>query len=108
MHFVTRKCIGSSSGFEKGRYVCQRLLGSGTYGRVVQAEDLKYKMQIAVKVTRRGIQAYTDAAEREITFLRQLDGKHGTPKLLRLSPCPLLSLFSLSSLSLPLQRVVRV
>ena len=85
-HFVfrNRQAIGIFiPDFPSGRYICQKLLGSGTYGKVVQCEDLKYNVPCAVKITRRGIQAYKDAATKEIGILRQLEGKKGTPKMLR-------------------------
>ena len=78
-----RGSVDKSVDFPSGRYVCQKLLGSGTYGKVVQCEDLKYNVPCAVKITRRGIQAYKDAATKEIGILRQLEGKKGTPKMLR-------------------------
>lgn len=61
-----------------------RLLGSGVYGRVVECKDHAHKLAtVAIKITRRGLPAYDQAARREIKMLRDLKGLHGTPLLLR-------------------------
>lgn len=77
-------CTFDKSGeFPSGRYVGSGLLGSGTYGRVIECLDQKHKGRVAIKVVRRGCPAYTAAAERERLILRDLDGQSQTPKLLR-------------------------
>lgn len=84
-HFVwTQGCsLDKSTEFPKGRYSGQRLLGSGTYGKVVECIDQKYKARTAVKLIRRGIPAYRECGLREIKILRELGGKCWTPKVLR-------------------------
>ena len=69
--------------YPAGRYCAIRLLGSGTYGKVVECIDQKHKARAAIKVIRRGITAYRLAAEREIRILRDLGGRFNTLKLLR-------------------------
>jgi len=70
--------------FRNGRYNIVRLLGSGTYGKVVEAEDNKYnKTHVAIKLVRREPPLYRVSAKNEIAILRELDGRFGTLKLLR-------------------------
>ena len=68
--------------FPMGRYLGKKLLGSGTYGKVVECVDLKHNAKAAVKVVRRA-PLYRAAAEKEIAILRLLNGSAHTPKLLR-------------------------
>jgi|LauGreDrversion2_3_1035106.scaffolds.fasta_scaffold75951_1 hypothetical protein len=43
--------IDRQAPFAKGRYTVVKLLGSGTYGKVVEAEDGKYdKIHVALKL----------------------------------------------------------
>ena len=43
--------IDKQAPFAKGRYTVVKLLGSGTYGKVVEAEDEKYnKTHVALKL----------------------------------------------------------
>ena len=43
--------IDRQESFPKGRYTVVKLLGSGTYGKVVEAEDNKYnKTPVALKL----------------------------------------------------------
>ena len=61
-----------------------KLLGSGTYGKVVECEDHKYnKTHVAIKLVRREPPLYKISAKNEIAILRELDGRYGTLKLLR-------------------------
>ena len=74
--------LDSSITFPQGRYKVIELIGSGTYGRVIACLDQKYRVNTAIKVVRRTPE-YREAAIKEIRILRDLDGKHFTPKLLR-------------------------
>ena len=47
--------IDRSAEYPKGRYVCESMLGTGIYGRVIKAFDQKHKAWIAVKVVRRSL-----------------------------------------------------
>jgi hypothetical protein len=69
--------------FPNGRYLGAALLGSGTYGKVIECLDQKHHARVAVKAVRRGCPAFKAAAEREIIILRDLNGLSHTPKLLR-------------------------
>jgi len=70
--------------FHNGRYTIVKLLGSGTYGKVVEAEDNKYnKTHVAIKLVRREPPLYRVSAQNEIAILRDLDGRCGNLKLLR-------------------------
>lgn len=84
-HFVFTQgcCLEKCSEFPNGRYLGQKLLGSGTYGKVVECLDQKHKARTAVKLVRRGIPAYRDCALKEIKILRELGGKGWTPRMLR-------------------------
>jgi dual-specificity kinase len=53
------------------RYRVLRLLGQGTFGKVVQALDLHTNEQVAIKIIK-SIQKYRDAAKVEIQILRAL------------------------------------
>ena len=76
--------IDMNEPFRNGRYNVVRLLGSGTYGKVVEAEDNKYnKTHVAIKLVRREPPLYRVSAKNEIAILRELDGRFGTLKLLR-------------------------
>ena len=68
--------------YPDGRYVGLSLVGSGTFGKVVECLDKKYKARVAIKVVRKLV-AYQSAAEREIFILNDLNGLKNTPKLLR-------------------------
>ncbi len=84
-HFVwTPGCtLERSLEFPNGRYLSASLLGSGTYGKVIECLDQKHHARVAVKAVRRGCPAFKAAAEREIIILRDLNGANHTPKLLR-------------------------
>jgi serine/threonine protein kinase len=70
--------------FSQGRYTIVKLLGSGTYGKVVRCEDHKYnRAPVAVKLVRREPQLYRVSAKNEIAILRELGGRCGTVKILR-------------------------
>jgi hypothetical protein len=69
--------------FPNGRYLGASLLGSGTYGKVIECLDQKHNARVAIKAVRRGCPAYKAAAEREIIILRDLNGLSDTPKILR-------------------------
>ena len=69
--------------FPGGRYIGQRLLGSGTYGKVVECVDYKYKAQTAIKLVRRNMPGFREAALKEIQILGTLGGRCGTVQLLR-------------------------
>ena len=71
------------SEFPRGRYIGQKLLGSGTYGKVVECIDQKHQARTAVKLVRRGIQAFKDCALKEIKILKELGGMGWTPRMLR-------------------------
>lgn len=80
----TGSTIDKQEPFPRGRYVVVKLLGSGTYGKVVECEDNKYnKTHVAVKLVRREPPLYRTSAKNEIAILRELDGRYGTLKLLR-------------------------
>lgn len=67
-HFIPRN--GEFLG--GGRYVIRGLLGQGTFGKVVECEDLqKPNTLVAVKVIR-AVQKYRDASKVEIKVLRRL------------------------------------
>lgn len=57
-----------------GRYVCQRNVGSGTYGRVVQCIDQQTNKVVAVKISKKD-PAYTRAANVEYNTLLSLQKK---------------------------------
>eukprot|EP00286_Rhodomonas_abbreviata_P001968 CAMPEP_0181291424 /NCGR_PEP_ID=MMETSP1101-20121128/1959_1 /TAXON_ID=46948 /ORGANISM="Rhodomonas abbreviata, Strain Caron Lab Isolate" /LENGTH=897 /DNA_ID=CAMNT_0023395813 /DNA_START=244 /DNA_END=2938 /DNA_ORIENTATION=+ len=85
-HFQVVKggTIDCGAPFPNGRYKIVRLLGTGTYGKVVQCEDGKYNQAgVAVKLVRREPPLYRVSAKNEIAILRDLAGRHGTLKLLR-------------------------
>ena len=64
--------------------MCKRLLGSGTYGVVVECTDEKHnRARAAIKLVRRGSTLYREAALKEIRILRDLGGHCNTPQLLR-------------------------
>jgi serine/threonine protein kinase len=69
--------------FPGGRYIAKKIIGSGTYGKVVECVDQKYGVETAIKLVRRGIPAFREAALKEIQILKELDGKCGTVKMLR-------------------------
>ena len=69
--------------FPNGRYIGKKIIGRGTYGRVVECMDQKYMASTAIKLVRRGIPAFRDAAVKEIQILKDLDGHCGTLKMLR-------------------------
>ena len=49
----TGATIDTAEPFPMGRYTVIKLLGSGTYGKVVEAEDNKYnKTHVAIKLVR--------------------------------------------------------
>lgn len=54
-----------------GRYLCQRTLGYGTYGRVLQCLDQQHNRIVAVKIAHKD-PAYTQAADVEYHTLRTL------------------------------------
>jgi serine/threonine protein kinase len=81
---VPGRGIDNAPPFPKGRYTIIRLLGSGTYGKVVLCEDNKYnKALVAVKLVRNTPHLYRLAAKNEIKILRDLDGRNCTVKILR-------------------------
>jgi len=84
-HFkvIIGSLIDQCDGFPSGRYRIIKLLGSGTYGKVVKCEDKKYNASVAVKLVRREPHLYRVSAKNEISILRDLDGRFGTLKLLR-------------------------
>jgi serine/threonine protein kinase len=85
-HFVfTVGCtIDRSRDFPTGRYIGKKLLGSGTYGVVVEGQDEKHnRARAAIKLVRRGSTLYREAALKEIRILRDLGGHCNTPQLLR-------------------------
>lgn len=53
------------------KYKVMKLLGDGTFGRVLQVADVKTKAILAVKVVR-DVQRYTEAAEIEADILRDI------------------------------------
>ena len=65
-----------------GRYYGLKLIGSGTYGKVVKCFDRKHQANVAIKVVRNAIE-YKAAAQREIFILNDLNGIRNTAKLLR-------------------------
>eukprot|EP00284_Hemiselmis_tepida_P009805 CAMPEP_0174923108 /NCGR_PEP_ID=MMETSP1355-20121228/6361_1 /TAXON_ID=464990 /ORGANISM="Hemiselmis tepida, Strain CCMP443" /LENGTH=256 /DNA_ID=CAMNT_0016168763 /DNA_START=46 /DNA_END=816 /DNA_ORIENTATION=- len=76
--------IDVSSEYPEGRYLAMKVLGSGTYGKVLLCGDAKYKgTGVAIKLVRRDSAPYRKAAKMEAKILRALEGKHGTLKLLR-------------------------
>lgn len=81
--FSSGCALEKCSEFPAGRYLGQKLLGSGTYGKVVECIDQKHKARTAVKLVRRGIPAYRECALKEIKILRELGGMGWTPKMLR-------------------------
>jgi len=81
---VKGQTIDRSAPFTNGRYTIVKLLGTGTYGKVVQCQDQKYNgAGVAIKLVRREPPLYRVSAKNEIAILRDLGGKHGTLKLLR-------------------------
>lgn len=81
---VTGSKIDFTRPFTQGRYTVVKLLGSGTYGKVVKCEDHKYnRAGVAVKLVRREPPLYRVSAKNEIAILRELDGRSQTLKLLR-------------------------
>ncbi|OMH83151.1 Serine/threonine-protein kinase AFC2 [Zancudomyces culisetae] len=54
------------------RYYIEKLLGQGTFGRVMKCYDRKLKRHVAIKVIR-AVQKYRDAAEIEIRVLKTLE-----------------------------------
>ena len=69
--------------YQGGRYIAKKIIGFGTYGKVVECTDQKYMVPTAIKLVRRGISAFREAALKEIEILKVLDGQCGTVKLLR-------------------------
>ncbi|KAL3661462.1 hypothetical protein V7S43_013662 [Phytophthora oleae] len=58
--------------FNNGRYLVRgRKLGAGSFGQVVEAEDLMTKRLVAIKIVQKK-QQYTEQAQTEITILQQL------------------------------------
>eukprot|EP00746_Dinoflagellata_sp_MGD_P067191 gnl/MRDRNA2_/MRDRNA2_27742_c0_seq1.p1 gnl/MRDRNA2_/MRDRNA2_27742_c0~~gnl/MRDRNA2_/MRDRNA2_27742_c0_seq1.p1 ORF type:complete len:445 (-),score=64.13 gnl/MRDRNA2_/MRDRNA2_27742_c0_seq1:33-1316(-) len=55
----------------KGRYVAEKLMGDGTFGRVLGCRDTKTKETVAVKVVK-GCKRYFEHAETEADILRQV------------------------------------
>jgi len=55
----------------QGRYRITGLLGEGTFGRVVECWDRKFRMHVAVKIVR-ALQKYTQAARVEVQVLEKL------------------------------------
>ena len=81
--FVPGCTLEKCAEFPRGRYLGQKLLGSGTYGKVVECIDQKHQARTAVKLVRRGSAAYRDCALKEIKILKELGGMGWTPKMLR-------------------------
>ncbi|KAK8850533.1 hypothetical protein IAR55_004451 [Kwoniella newhampshirensis] len=54
-----------------GRYKIVRLLGQGTFGKVVEARDIETRKKVAIKVIR-AVQKYRDASKIEIRVLETL------------------------------------
>lgn len=69
-----------------------RLLGQGTFGKVVEARDLQTGQHVAVKIIR-AIQKYRDASKIEVRVLNRLKEKDPLNKQCALSlphhPSPL-------------------
>mmetsp|Transcript_71761 Transcript_71761/g.191461 ORF Transcript_71761/g.191461 Transcript_71761/m.191461 type:complete len:229 (-) Transcript_71761:1384-2070(-) len=74
--------IDQNSGYPSGRYKIIRVLGTGVYGTVLECEDKKHGTPVAIKLCRARPEFET-AALGEIRALRDLEGRHGTPALLR-------------------------
>merc|ERR1711971_1106331 len=53
------------------RYYVRKLLGEGTFGRVVDCVDMVEKKAVAIKVVK-GVQRYCDYAEAEAEVLREI------------------------------------
>mmetsp|Transcript_99035 Transcript_99035/g.288851 ORF Transcript_99035/g.288851 Transcript_99035/m.288851 type:complete len:409 (+) Transcript_99035:41-1267(+) len=54
-----------------GRYVVERLLGDGTFGRVLRCRDAKTESAVAVKVVK-GVKRYCQQAESEAEILSEI------------------------------------
>jgi len=67
-HFRWRR--GMSLG-PNGRYVVQKLLGDGTFGRVLGCMDMQTKENVAVKVVK-GVRRYCEHAEAEAEVLSEI------------------------------------
>jgi dual-specificity kinase len=65
-HFIPR-----SGEYVTSRYKILRLLGQGTFGKVVECYDKKLRKYVAIKIIR-AIQKYRDASQIEIRVLRTL------------------------------------
>ncbi|CEN62590.1 Putative Protein kinase lkh1 [Aspergillus calidoustus] len=70
------------------RYTISRLLGQGTFGKVVEAYDKQRKTRCAVKIIR-SIQKYRDASRIELRVLSTLahNDKHNRNKCIHLRDC---------------------
>jgi serine/threonine protein kinase len=67
-----------------GRYTVYKLLGSGTYGKVLKCADNKYNQHpVAIKIVRKDNNLFHEAAKKEIKMLGILNGMHGTVRMLR-------------------------
>lgn len=65
-------CETGEETFNNGRYLVRgRKLGAGSFGQVVEAEDLVTKRLVAIKVVQKK-QQYTDQAQTEISILQML------------------------------------
>ena len=64
-----------------------RLLGQGTFGKVVEARDLQTNTHVAVKIIR-AIQKYRDASKIEVRVLNKLKEKDPLNKQCAPPPSP--------------------
>ena len=55
-----------------GRYVVGRCVGTGSYGVVHAAEDLRFEREVALKILHRSDAAAVYALKREFRMLRDL------------------------------------
>lgn len=66
------------------RYQMHKVLGDGTFGRVIECQDTTSRQMVAVKVVR-DVQRYTEAAEIEAEILREIArARHPNPRCVML------------------------